>query len=77
MSKELDNRLKWNQDTFYGHLTKSRGNQGFCHCSKAFKGLKLGLGQGQKGSFDTNNHKLNTNHQGLNKGHQGLNNWHP
>ena len=52
------------------------GNQGFFHCSKASKGFKLGLGQGQKGSSDTNNHKLNTNHQGLHKGHQGLNSWH-
>ena len=68
MSKELDSRLKWDQDTTYGHLAKSMGNQGFCHCSKASKGFNLGLGQGQKGSSDTNNHKLNTNNQGLHKG---------
>ena len=51
------------------------GNQGFCYCSKASKGFKIGIGQGQKGSYDTNNHKLNTNHQELHKGHQGLNGW--
>ena len=76
MSKELDNRLKWDQDTTEGHLTKSMGNHGFFHCSKDSKGFKLGSRQGQKGSSDTDNHKLNTSPQGFHKGHQGLNSWH-
>ena len=63
------------QDKTQGHLSNSMGNQGFGHCSKASKGFKLGLGQGQKGSSETNNHKLNTNPQGLHMGHQELNNW--
>ena len=53
MSKELENGLKWDQDRTYVNLTKSMSNQGFCHCSKASKGFKLGLGQGQKGSSYT------------------------
>ena len=71
-SKELNNGLKWDQSTTQGHLTKSMGNRGFSHCSKGFK---LGLGQGQKGSSNTHNHKLITNPQGIQKGHQGLNSW--
>ena len=74
-SKELNNGLKWDPDTTQGHLTKSMGNQDFCHCSKDSKGFKLGLEQGQNGSSEIDNHKLNTNAQGIHKGKQGLNSW--
>ena len=48
-----------------GALDQVMGNHGFFHCSK---GSKLRLGQGQNGSSDTNNHKLNTNPQGSTRG---------
>ena len=61
MSKEINIRLKWDQDTTYGNLNKSMGNQGFFHCCKASNGFNIRIGHGQKGSYDTNNDTLNTN----------------
>ena len=39
--------------TTYGYLNTLKGVLGFCHCPKGSKGFRLGLGQGQKVSLDT------------------------
>ena len=61
-----------NIEPAWGYLTTLQEVQGFCHCPKGSKGFMLGLGQSQKVSSDTDNHKSNTNPQGLHKGHQDL-----